>query len=237
MRKLLYAIFLGIILAPVIVFAQNTGAPQAIKYQAVVRQENGVPLANTQITVYVEIYDTSKTTLLPAYAEEHVKFTNQFGLMELNIGQGFNPTGKFATLAAVKWGEKPHYARIKYKIKGQNEIFDLGTFRLLSVPYALYSNEAGVTDSLRNFDQKVRNIINSYTGAFGGGGNGLTGSTGITGISGATGRDGLSGNTGFTASTGTTGSTGIGFSGGTGSTGTTAQTGSTGVTGITSTTG
>ena len=83
MKKLLYSIISLLLCATV--FAQ---APQSFKYQAVARDASGEVMANQQVNFQISILQSSESGTA-VYTETHVDSTNQFGLVTLEIGTGF----------------------------------------------------------------------------------------------------------------------------------------------------
>lgn len=110
-------------------FAQ---APQGFSYQAIARDNNGNPKANTSVSVKFSILNGSAQGTA-IYAETHQTQTNNFGIFTLTIGQGRTITGTFA---GIDWAG-PKY--LKVEIDGLLS----NTTQLLSVPYALYAEKAG----------------------------------------------------------------------------------------------
>jgi hypothetical protein len=182
------------------IFQLKAQAPQSFKYQAIARDISGNIMPAANLNVRVSIHDGSSTGVV-VYRETHSITTNQFGLFNLNVGQGTPTTGSFSSIA---WGSGDKY--IQQEVDFGTGYQNMGTAQLLSVPYALYAQASG--------------------SGFGGS-TGATGAIGITGSTGATGTNGSGGVTGVTGAvgnTGVTGSTGsLGNTGSTGPTGTTGQ--------------
>lgn len=229
------------------VFAQ---APEGINYQAVARDISGAEMPNTPVNVQVQILNSTLTVI---YQEDHTDTTNAFGLFNLVVGQGQNPT---ATFANINWASGPFY--LKISIDANNSGFvNMGYTQLWSVPYALYAKESangpqgapgincwdvngnGVNDPTedRNGDTFYdANDCQGDSGAVGAAGpqgtQGVQGIQGIQGVQGATGPSGTNGSNGATGPTGQQGIQGVaGPSGANGSTGPTGNAGPTGATG------
>ncbi|MCX6273367.1 MAG: hypothetical protein NTU44_19535 [Bacteroidetes bacterium] len=107
--------------------------PQAIKYQAITRVANGNILANQPIQVQVSLMTDSAAGPV-VYSETHSTTTNQYGLVNLEIGNGIVVSGNFAS---IDWADGPFFVAIS--IDGN----EMGISQLLSVPYALYAEKAG----------------------------------------------------------------------------------------------
>ena len=126
MKKILVAIT-GLFMA-CLIFAQ---APQAFKYQAVVRDNAGNLLVEQSVDFQIDILQGAVDGSL-VYSETHTSTTNAFGLVTLEIGTG-TTTGDFS---AIEWGVDETY--IKLWVNGS----EMGTSQLLSVPYALHARSA-----------------------------------------------------------------------------------------------
>lgn len=239
--------------------AAQAQVPEGIQYQAIARDNTGALLINTNVGLRITLIDSSASGV-QVYTEEHNTTTNNYGLFTLKIGDGFNVTG---TLSGVAWSTGNKWIKIELDPTGGSTYTNMGTFELLTVPYAFYAGGAGSGG------------LAGPTGATGpagtNGADGATGATGPTGdpatddqtlswnggnftlsisggnsvvlpiSGGSVGPTGLAGATGATGPTGATGSAGTngnnGLNGATGSQGTTGVTGSTGATGPTGNSG
>jgi len=184
-------LFLSVILVfnfQLFTIESNAQVPKKFNYQAVCRNSTGGILANQSLSLRISIHDTSAIgTLL--YRETHTTTTSIFGLVNLQIGTGVVDSGSFA---AINWGVGLKFLEVE--IDTGSGYSSIGTPQLLSVPYALYADQAGNP--------------------------GPTGPTGSTGIDGPTGPTGIDGPTGPTGVDGPTGPTGlIGITGPTGADG------------------
>jgi hypothetical protein len=127
MKKLIYSIIALLISATV--FAQ---APQSFKYQAVARDASGEVIANQQVNFQFIIREGSASGTA-VYIETHTDTTNQFGLVNLEIGNGNVTLGTFTS---IDWSNNTYYLEIVV-----NSVY-IGTSQLLSVPYALHAKTA-----------------------------------------------------------------------------------------------
>ena len=118
------------------VFAQT---PNQFKYQAVLRDASGAILSSENATIDIAILKGSDTGPV-VFSESHSVTSNDFGLIQLNIGSLLNGTG---TIADIDWSSGNYFVQVS--LNGSV----LGTNQLLSVPYALY---ADVADSVASFD-------------------------------------------------------------------------------------
>lgn len=203
--------------AAFVICSATAQVPQAFKYQAIARDLSGNAIANQNISLRINILQGSSTGT-SVYCETHNVTSNGFGLMNLEIGNGTYVSGNFST---IPWATGSFYVKIEMDATGGTTYQPMGTSQLLSVPYALYAENATTG-------------LTGPTGPTGPAGtNGVTGPSGTNGTNGATGATGPSGGPiGPTGSTGATGPTGsIGNTGLTGATGATGLVGATGATG------
>ena len=108
--------------------------PESFKYQAVLRDARGNIRANTQTNINIDILQ-SGTTGAAVYSETFYAITDDYGLINLEIGNGIPSKG---TISDIDWGKGTYY--IKVTVDG----IVMGAAQLLSVPYALYAKNAGV---------------------------------------------------------------------------------------------
>ena len=74
------------------------------------------------------------------YQETHNVNTDAYGQFSVIIGNGQAVTGK---MTDVQWNKFPYYLKVELDLTGGTAYVFVGTSQLLSVPYALYSNNAG----------------------------------------------------------------------------------------------
>lgn len=113
--------------------------PQAFKYQAAIRDTTGQVLQNKLISLRISILK-SDVEGEEVYSEIHDVWTDQFGLVSLNIGQGLEVTREFST---IPWGEDTFFLQVEMDMDGAMDYHLLGTSQLMAVPYALYAENAG----------------------------------------------------------------------------------------------
>jgi hypothetical protein len=130
--KLLGKYYLAGIVSLFLTVNVQAQAPEGMSYQAVLRDVSGVPIQNQGVTVIFEIRQGGPTGA-DVYKESQGLTTNQFGLINANIGAGTVLGGAFNT---ISWGTDVYYLYVE--VDGD----PLGSTQLLSVPYALYSKES-----------------------------------------------------------------------------------------------
>ena len=155
MKRIIYT-FLAVLLS-VNIFAQ---APQSFKYQAVARNASGEVLANKQIEMQISILQESVNGTI-VYTETFTPTTNQFGLVNLNIGTGTTISGDFSE---INWGASTYFVKIEMVASGGTDYQEVGTSQLLSVPYALHAKTAeNVDDADADATNEIQDISLSGT--------------------------------------------------------------------------
>ena len=114
-------------------------APERFSYQAVVRDASNHLITGASVSVRVSVLQGSVTGNT-IYSETQSTVTNANGLMTLEIGGGTNQTGTFS---AINWGYGPYFLKTEIDPAGGTNYSISSVQQLLSVPYALYSKEAG----------------------------------------------------------------------------------------------
>ncbi len=113
--------------------------PQAFKYQAVARNINGNLIQNQQVAFRIDILQGGPSGNL-VYRERHTTLTNDYGLANLQIGNGIVLIGNFT---AIDWSTGQMFMNIFFDPNGGYSFINMGTIELLSVPYALYADTCG----------------------------------------------------------------------------------------------
>lgn len=133
-----------------ILFGQNS---QAFKYQAVARDGSGHPIIDQDISLQIKIY-TLNGGNQDDYVENHFVSTNNFGLVNIEIGNGEIVEGDFQS---IDWGIGNQFIEISIDISGGENFVFMGSSEILSVPMANYAARAGnvVDTSVTNELQKL----------------------------------------------------------------------------------
>ena len=118
---------------PLISFAQD-----AFRYQTVARDSSGATITNQLIGVQVSIIldDESNPAI---YEEIHQLESNDYGVINLSIGDGIPMAGDFST---INWAQKA-FIKIKMDLAGGTNYTISSVAEILSVPRALYAENAG----------------------------------------------------------------------------------------------
>lgn len=98
-------------------------SPESFKYQAVVRDASGNIVADQAVGVFIEIIQ-STTDGTVIYSESHVPTTNNFGLVNLHIGEGTVESGTFAD---IEWGIDSYFVRVSIDLTGGTSYNEIGT--------------------------------------------------------------------------------------------------------------
>ncbi len=225
-----YQLFIFIICTALLhIFDSQAQTPQSIPYQAVARNSSGNLVAGQNINLRFSIHNATAGGAV-VYRETQSAVTNSLGLFNVFIGQGTPLVGTFST---INWGTGSKFIQIEMDATGGTSFTDMGTTQLMSVPYALYAENANVPGVPG--PQGIQGLPGA-TGAQGP--TGLTGPAGPQGIQGLPGATGAQGPTGLTGPVGPQGIQGLtGATGAQGPTGLTGPAGPQGIQGLTGATG
>ncbi|RLD58821.1 MAG: hypothetical protein DRJ05_07380, partial [Bacteroidetes bacterium] len=112
---------------------------QGINYQAVVRDDSGDIVQNHNISMEVSIISDSITGTL-IYKETHSPTTNEFGLINIVVGNGSPISGNFSQ---IDWSGHIHFIRTDIELFGGTGFEYMGTSQFNSVPYSYYAETSG----------------------------------------------------------------------------------------------
>lgn len=129
---------------------QIKAQPQIMNYQGVARDNNGIVIANQNISLRISILQDDSQGL-PVFTEIHKVTTSQFGVFSLKIGTGEAVT---STVSDIEWGKSDHYIQVEMDATGGDNYQLMGTSQLLSVPYALHALSAGEISNGDNLSLK-----------------------------------------------------------------------------------
>ncbi|MEJ6687319.1 MAG: hypothetical protein QNK70_08595 [Crocinitomicaceae bacterium] len=174
-------------------------APEGINYQAVLRDNLGTAISSSEVGLKITIFQNAANGTI-AYEESFEAPTDNFGLVNLVIGQGNTLTGDFAT---IDWSNGPFFIEVAADENGGTDYEIMGTQELMSVPYALYAKTAG------NGPQGLQGDQGDQGPQGDAGPQGVQGETGIEGPQGDAGTQGIQGETGIEGPQGDAGTQGI----------------------------
>ena len=144
MKFIFYMIVLNLILINLIHAQTNKG----IHFQAIARNENGIIIANKQITLRISIVtDSIHGNII--YQEIKSVTTNMLGLMFMDIGN--DEPGKIITLGRfneIKWANTPFYLQVELDPNNALSFLNAGIEKMNYVPLALYADKAAMVDTI-----------------------------------------------------------------------------------------
>ena len=130
------------LLALIVLTTITAQAPQGFNYQATVRNAAGDLIINQNVTFKFNIMLNTSTSL-PVFSETHYVPTDDLGQVNLTVGTGTSTTGTFSS---INWANGTYFLGIE--LNTGSGYVAMGTTQLLSVPYALYANSSGNSQSL-----------------------------------------------------------------------------------------
>lgn len=119
--------------------AAFTQAPEAINYQALIRDASGVVVANQNVGIQISVLQGNANGNA-VYKETFSPTTNDFGLVNLQIGLGNPSIGNFSS---INWGSGVYFVETAVDVSGSTNYVAISTTQFMSVPYALYSKKTG----------------------------------------------------------------------------------------------
>jgi hypothetical protein len=152
-------------------FAQS---PQKINYQGVARNASGAELVSTAIGLRLSVRQNSPSGTI-IYRETQSTATNDFGLFNVQLGNGTPVTG---TLSAVNWASGTYYLQVEMDANGSSNYVDMGTSQMVSVPYSMHAASAASISGLSG----TTNYIPKFTSANTFGNSSIYESSGYVGI-------------------------------------------------------
>ena len=114
--------------------------PEAFSFQSLILNDLGLPLANQNVGVKIDIH-TQQIDGQIVYSETHQVSTNQAGVYSINIGQGAASGDAFST---IDWLDGLKFISLFHDNDGGTNYTFVGSNQLLSVPYALAAGTANV---------------------------------------------------------------------------------------------
>ena len=133
MKNLLYIL----LFIPGLLLAQ---APEGINYQALIRDASGVVVANQNVGIQLSLLQGSASGSA-VYKETFSPTTNDFGLVNLQIGAGTPTLGTFST---IDWNNGTYFIETAVDVNGGTSYVVISTTQFMSVPYALYAKNSGL---------------------------------------------------------------------------------------------
>ncbi len=127
-------------------------SPNLIKYQAVVHRPDGNLMKNKNIFMKVSLLKGSSTGTVVYSEKFSSNSTNEYGLYNINIGNGELLSGSFT---AINWSDGDIWVKLEIDTLYGTSFQLLSTSQLLTVPYAMYANKAHTVDSITTVPQTL----------------------------------------------------------------------------------
>ena len=112
-------------------------SPEKFTYQSIIKTSTGYLLKNQDVGLRISVLRNS-TNGIAVYSEEHFPTSNSNGLVTLIIGEGL--TGD--NFSDINWGGGEYFLKVEVDPEGGVNYTMNQTSQLLSVPYALYAENA-----------------------------------------------------------------------------------------------
>lgn len=136
-----------------ILFATDVMAqvPQGFNFQALARDSEGELITGTNLGVRISVVQGTETGAV-VYTETQTPTTNEIGIFQLVIGEGTSEDD----FGSIEWAGDNYYVKLEIDPEGGTEYEELGTTRLLSVPYALLAQDVVNTGSNEEYDDFIQ---------------------------------------------------------------------------------
>jgi len=130
--KNIFTLFISFAIC-ILSFAQ---APQQFNYQGVARGQAGNPFSNQSLGFKLSILQGTPTGTA-VYVETQAVTSDSKGIFSLIVGSGTLVSG---SISSINWGGNSFYLKTEIDTTGGSNYQFMGTTQMLSVPYALNSN-------------------------------------------------------------------------------------------------
>ncbi len=130
---------LGISLITLLHYNAMSQAPNKFSFQAVIRNSSNSIVTNQSVGMRISILQNSANGSA-AYVETQNPTTNMNGLASLEIGGGTVVSGNFSS---INWANGPYFIKTETDPTGGTNYTIIGVTQMLSVPYALFAENAG----------------------------------------------------------------------------------------------
>lgn len=128
--------------------------PQGIKYQAVLRDNQGQIIANQNVSLRLSIIP-EEISNESAYTEIQSIETNMHGIINLTIGNGVSSDD----FSQIPWSSGSCFIKIEVDPLNGNEFIEMGITQLLTVPYSFYSQSADSAIHFAETDPLYQNSL------------------------------------------------------------------------------
>ncbi len=135
----------GLTVFMMITLAVMAQTPTGFKYQTVIRNADGQAFAEKTIQLRITLQNEDKSKKF--YQESHSVTTNDFGLVNLVIGEGDDADGVFAN---IPWSQEPIFLQVEAREGTTGSYTNQGTQPMMAVPYALHATNIRTVDGSKN---------------------------------------------------------------------------------------
>jgi len=152
-------ILLGVIICTLFIPKINAQIPNGFNYQAVIRSSDGNVVQQSNVSVRIGILQGSATASA-IYIETHAAQANNYGLINLVIGEG-ETSGDFS---AIDWSNSPYFIKLEVDLNDGLGYKEVGTSQLLAVPYALHAKTVESIESIESDPIYSSSVASSISG-------------------------------------------------------------------------
>lgn len=139
--------------------------PQGFNYQAVIRNAEGEPISEQNVNIQLTLQNQDGTVSF--FVETQSITTSPQGVVNLVVGNGEVISGDFN---AIPWESNNIFLKIEIDPSGGSSFNHMGTSKLLSVPFSLYSlngtpgvDGVGISDVIDNGDGTITFYLTDET--------------------------------------------------------------------------
>lgn len=124
----------------------NAQAPEGFVYQAEIRNDKGRTLSNSNVSLDVRILTQINNPDDWVWQREYNVSTDKFGLVSVIVEDAVPASDRNKLFSDIDWGGYYHYLYVRVN-DGSGWIPMGDPVLIMSVPYSLYSNVAGFSDT------------------------------------------------------------------------------------------
>lgn len=146
------SILLTLIISLGLNFLVQAQAPESIKYQAAIRDNDGKAIVSSTIGVKISILKDSANGTA-TYTETFTVTTTASGLLNIELGKGAATNGVFSE---IDWSTGNYFVELSLDLNGGSTYVLVGSTQLVSVPYSLHSK---TTESSRVVTKTTRDAM------------------------------------------------------------------------------
>lgn len=132
----------------ILYLSSSAQTPNSFKFQTSIRDNNGNLLANKLVALKISLIKGSQNGN-DVYVEIHNTATTDFGIANIQIGNGTLIQGNFNS---IDWSDGPYFLKTELDINNGSNFLFMGTTQLLSVPFALFAAKAGIASDDKDKD-------------------------------------------------------------------------------------